>query len=393
MKIIDETSAIDGVDATCDALGVCRATYYRRKQPKFYGPVHRMPPPRALLPEQTRAILDVLHEDRFVDLAPAQVYATLLDEKTYLCCERTMYRILAAHDEVRERRAQRRHPRYAAPELLATGPNQLWSWDITKLKGPTTWSHFYLYVIIDVFSRYVVGWMVAPRESAKLAEKLISESCALHGIQPGQLTVHADRGSSMRSKLVAELLVDLGVTKTHSRPHISNDNPFSEAGFKTLKYRPDFPERFGCMEDARAHCVDFFAWYNADHYHSGIGLHHPEDVHYGRAQHVVDERTAVLASAYAAHPERFVRGTPRPPALPTEVWINKPTTQTTAIVTPSATSADRSAGPPDVQPAMTPAHSLAAVREDRTARPSARERRMVPSARSHADPHETSPLN
>jgi putative transposase len=280
--------------------------------------------PRSLLPEERREVLELFHEDRFVDLAPAQVYATLLDEGRYLCSERTMYRVLAANDEVRERRAQLMHPRYEAPELLATKPNQLWSWDITKLKGPTTWSYFYLYVIIDVFSRCVVGWMLAPSESATLAEKLIEETCTRHGIEPGQLTIHADRGSSMRSKLVAQLLADLGVTKTHSRPHVSNDNPFSEAGFKTLKYRPDFPERFGCIEDARAYCVDFFAWYNGEHYHSGIGLQTPNDVHYGRAQQRVDERASVLAAAHLAHPERFVLGTPRPPRLPTAVWINKP---------------------------------------------------------------------
>ena len=216
------------------------------------------------------------------------------------------------------------HPRYAAPELLATAPNQLWSWDITKLKGPTTWSYFYLYVIIDVFSRCVVGWMLAPSESATLAEKLIEETCERHGIVPGQLTIHADRGSSMRSKLVAQLLADLGVTKTHSRPHVSNDNPFSEAGFKTLKYRPDFPERFGCIEDARAYCVDFFAWYNGEHHHSGIGLNTPNDVHYGRAHQRREARARVLVAAHGAHPERFVHGVPEAPALPTAVWINKP---------------------------------------------------------------------
>ena len=318
---------MDGIEATCAALDVCRATYYRSRQPVFYGPVQQpAPSPRALSAEETQAVLDLLHEERFADLAPAQVYASLLDEKRYLCSERTMYRVLAANDEVRERRAQLRHPRYAAPELLATGPNQLWSWDITKLKGPTTWSYFYLYVIIDVFSRYVVGWMIAPCESATLAEKLIGETCRREGIQRGQLTVHADRGSPMRSKLVAQLLADLGVTKTHSRPHVSNDNPYSEAAFKTLKYRPGFPERFGCIEDARAHCVDFFAWYNGEHYHSGLALQTPADVHHGRAQLRVDERAVVLAAAHAAHPERFVRGVPRPAALPTAAWINKPNT-------------------------------------------------------------------
>lgn len=326
MKIVDETSAVDGIDATCDALGVCRATYYRSRTPRMYGPCQRAPAPRSLLPEEKRAVLDLFHEERFADLAVAEVYATLLDEGRFLCSERTMYRVLAASREVRDRRAQLMHPRYAAPELLATAPNQLWSWDITKLKGPATWSYFYLYVIIDVFSRCVVGWMVADGESATLAEKLIGETCERQGIARGQLTIHADRGSSMRSKLVAQLLADLGVTKTHSRPHVSNDNPFSEAGFKTLKYRPDFPERFGCLEDARSYCVDFFAWYNDEHHHSGIGLHTPADVHYGRAQQRAEARARVLAAAHRAHPERFVRGVPRPPALPSAVWINKPKT-------------------------------------------------------------------
>ena len=390
MHIIDETSALDGIDATCDALGICRSTYYRWKQPPVYGPVHRMASPRALLPEETRAVLAVLHEDRFADLAPAQIWATLLDEKRYLCSERTMYRILAVHDELRERRAQRVHPRYAAPELLATKPNQVWSWDITKLKGPTPGTYFHLYVIIDVFSRYVVGWMVAPRESATLAERLIAETCARQGIQRGQLTLHADRGSSMRSKLVAQLLVDLGVTKTHSRPHVSNDNPISEAGFKTLKYRPDFPERFGSLEDARAHCVDFFGWYNEEHYHSGIGLQTPAAVHFGHAQGIVDERAAVLAAAHAAHPERFVHGVPTPTALPTAVWINKPTVTPAG---PPAASADRSAGQPDDHPAPAPAAPPDARREDRIARPPTVDH-LPPRARAgHAAPREAAPLN
>ena len=324
MQIVDDTCSADGIDATCIALGVCRASYYRSRAPRVYGPRYQVRCPRSLLLEERQAVLDVFHEDRFADLAPAQVYAALLDEGRFLCSERTMYRVLTANHEIRERRAQLMHPTYAAPELLATAPNQLWSWDITKLKGPAKWTYFYLYVIIDVFSRCVVGWMLAPNESATLAEKLIEETCQRHDIEPGQLTIHADRGSSMRSNLVAQLLADLGVTKTHSRPHVSNDNPFSEAGFKTLKYRPDFPERFGCLADARAHCVDFFAWYNGEHYHSGIGLNTPNDVHYGRAQQRVEDRTRVLAAAHAAHPERFVHGVPRAPQLPTAVWINKP---------------------------------------------------------------------
>ena len=269
-------------------------------------------------------MLDVLHEPRFIDLAPAQVYATLLDEGTYHCSEQTMYRVLAREHEVRERRAQRRHPVYTAPELLATAPNQLWSWDITKLKGATTWSWFHLYVILDVFSRYVVGWMVAHRESAALAERLIGESCVRQDISRGQLTIHADRGSSMTSKPVAFLMADMGITKTHARPHVSNDNPYSEAQFKTLKYRPGFPERFGSVEDARAHCMDFFRWYNGEHRHSSLGLHTPHDVHFGLAEARRDHRAKVLAAAYAATPERFVRRPPTPARLPTAAWINPP---------------------------------------------------------------------
>jgi len=312
-----------GVAPTCAALGVATASYYRRLKPQPAAPP-RPTPARALGASERAAVLEVLHEPRFVDLAPVQVYAHLLDEGRYLCAPRTMYRLLAACQEVRERRDQLRHPRYAAPQLLAMRPNEVWSWDITKLLGPVKWTYFYLYVILDLFSRYVVGWMVAHRESARLAQKLIAETCARQGIAPGALTLHADRGSSMTSKPVALLLADLGVTKTHSRPHVSNDNPFSEAQFKTLKYRPDFPERFGSIEDARAHCRIFFPWYNTAHRHTGIGLLTAHDVHYGLADQRVAARTGVLAAAYAAHPDRFVAGVPRPPARPTEVWINPP---------------------------------------------------------------------
>ena len=313
-----------GVAPTCAALGVSTASYYRRRHPQPAAAAARPSPPRTLPAAERTAVLDLLHEPRFVDLAPAQVYAGLLDEGRYVCSERTMYRILAAHQEVRERRDQLRHPRYAAPQLLATRPNQLWSWDITKLLGPATWTYFYLYVILDVFSRYVVGWMVAHRESAVLAEKLIRETCARQGIAPGELTLHADRGSSMTSKPVAFLLADLGVTKTHSRPQVSDDNPFSEAQFKTLKYRPEFPDRVGSIVDARGFCQRFFPWYNTAHHHSGIGLLTPADVHLGRAASRIAARAEVLASAYAAHPERFVRGVPHPAAAPTAVWINPP---------------------------------------------------------------------
>lgn len=312
-----------GVVAVCAALGVARAWYYRHLRP-MHGPWKKKTSARALPAEELQAVLAVLHEPRFVDLAPSEIYATLLDEGRYLCSERTMYRVLAANQEVRERRNQLRHPHYAAPELLATAPNQLWSWDITKLHGPTKWTYFYLYVILDVFSRYVVGWLVADAESKVLAERLIRETCQRQGIVPGQLTVHADRGSSMKSKPVAFLLADLGVTKSHSRPHVSNDNPFSEAQFKTLKYRPDFPDRFGCIEDGRAHTKDFIDWYNLEHHHTGLGLFTPHDVHHGLAEKRHAARAIVLEAAHLAHPERFVRGVPAPLPLPTEVWINKP---------------------------------------------------------------------
>ena len=313
-----------GIVAACAALGLARATYYRQLEPPMLGPAPKRLSPRAMTGDEKKAVLSVLHEERFIDLAPSEVYATLLDEGTYHCSERSMYRVLAENQEVRERRAQLRHPKYAAPELLATGPNQLWSWDITKLHGPTKWSYFYLYVILDVFSRYVVGWLVAPAESKALAERFIRETCERQGIVPGTLTVHADRGSSMKSKPVALLLADLGVTKSHSRPHVSNDNPFSEAQFKTLKYRPDFPAQFGCIEDARAHIKDFIDWYNLEHHHSGVGLFTPSDVHHGLAAQRHADRAIVLQAAHRAHPERFVRGVPVPLALPTEVWINKP---------------------------------------------------------------------
>ena len=314
-----------GIAPTCAALVLPRATYYRRRRPQSVPPPRR-PSPRALSGAERTAVLAQLYEPRFVDLAPAEVYATLLDEGAYLCSERTMYRLLAGHAEVRERRDQLRHPIYAAPELLARRPNELWSWDITKLLGPAKWTYFYLYVMLDVFSRYVVGWMVAHRESAKLAERFIHETCARQGIGRHQLTIHADRGPAMTSKPVAFLLADLGITKTHSRPHVSNDNPFSEAQFKTLKYRPAFPERFGAIQDARAHCHVFFPWYNTEHHHSSLGLLTPSDVHHGLAEQRVAARAAVLATAYGVHPERFPGGLPQPPACPTEVWINPPNT-------------------------------------------------------------------
>jgi len=288
----------------------------------------RMKSHRALSDAERTCVIDALRSERFVNDSPAQVYASLLDEGTYMASRRTMYRILAANGEVRERRNQLNRPNYAKPELLATRPNQLWSWDITKLRGPQKWTYYYLYVIIDVYSRYVVGWMIAHRESAALAEQLIADTCAKQEIARDMLTIHADNGSSMTSKLVVNLMADLGVVKSHSRPHVSNDNPYSESHFKTMKYRPDFPDRFGCIQDARAFCADFFDWYNIRHHHSGLGLHTPESVHYGRAAAIRELRTDVLTAAFSAHPERFVRVKPTPPCLPTAVWINPPAKET-----------------------------------------------------------------
>ena len=322
MQTVQELGPRLGIAPTCQALGLPRATYYRSRRPP--RPAHLRHAVRALAPAERQGVLDVLHERRFVDLAPAEVYATLLDEGRYLCSERTMYRLLAAHQEVRERRDVLRHPAYAAPELLARGPNQLWSWDITKLLGPTKWTYYYLYVILDVFSRYVVGWLAAYREAAVLAERLIAETCHRQGIVPGQLTIHADRGSSMTSKPVAFLLADLGITKTHGRPHVANDSPYSEAQFKTFKYRPAFPERFGSLVHARAVSGDLFQWYNHEHHHAALGLLTPGDVHDGRAAAKTAQRARVLAAAHARHPERFPRGVPQPPAVPTAVWINQP---------------------------------------------------------------------
>lgn len=331
MQAVEEVHAVLGVKASCHAVGLPRATWYRAHASTSHetpgsqcGTRHRVASPRALSAVERQRVLDLVHEPRFVDLSVPQVWASTLDDGNYLCSQRTMYRILDDHGEVRERRNQLRRPVYTKPELLATGPNQVWTWDITKLKGPRKWNYFHLYVIIDIFSRKVVGWMVAPRESAALAKKLIEATIEKEGIEPGQLTIHADRGSSMTSKEVALLMADLGVIKTHSRPHVSNDNPFSESHFKTLKYRPDFPERFGALQDARVFCARFFEWYNNHHRHSGIGLMTPADVHHGRAVGVRVNRAQTLDAAYLLHPERFVRKPPAPPALPTAVWINPP---------------------------------------------------------------------
>ena len=327
-----------GTRNACTALGVARATFYRQRP--VFGPAPqlaevpaplppRTAPPRALSEEERNRVLAVLHEERFQDRAPAAIHATLLDQGQYLCSTRTMYRLLHQLGESRERRDQLVHPPYRKPELLATAPNQVWSWDITKLRGPVQWTYFYLYVILDIFSRYVTGWMVAERESAELAKRFLEETIGKYNIAPGQLSVHADRGRVMRAKPVAFLLADLGVTKTHSRPYVSDDNPFSESQFRTFKYRPDFPDRFGCIQDSRAHCQRFFPWYNLEHRHSGIGMLTPAMVHLGQAPAVLAQRQTVLDAAFAAHPERFVRRPPLAPDLPSQVWINQPSQPST----------------------------------------------------------------
>ncbi len=319
-----EASAEYGVRDSCKAFGVPEATFYRHRDPRPKPDPNPKNHHRRLSDEEEKTVLKTLTSERFVDEAIPEIYATLLDEDTYLCSPRTMYRILERHEAVQERRDQLHHPVYTKPELLAEGPNEVWSWDITKLKGPRKWSYYYLYVIMDIYSRYVVGWMVASRESAYLAERLIQQTCETQGIEPEQLTIHADRGTAMRSKLVAQLLADLGITKSHSRPYTSTDNPYSEAQFKTMKYRPTYPKSFGSIEDAQEFLRSFFDWYNQQHKHSGIGYLSPESLHTGQAHEIRARRCQVLQRAHKAHPERFVKGVPVPPGIPGAVWINKP---------------------------------------------------------------------
>ena len=323
-----DLAAAIGTQPACRQLGVPRSKYYRtkRSRPGTQGQAKRLrKKPRRALSELERAeVRLLLNSDRFCDASPRQVYARLLDEGRYVCHWRTMYRILKEHDEVRERRNQLRRPHYKKPELLARGPNELWSWDITKLRGAHKWTYYYLYVILDVYSRYVVGWMIAPAEQATLAKELIETTCRRQGIARDELIIHSDRGPSMTSKTVAQLLADLGVEKSHSRPYVSNDNPYSEAQFKTMKYRPGYPDRFGSIEDARQWAREFFRWYNQEHHHTALALMPPKVVHYGQAETVRQARSEVLSLAYQAHPERFVRGRPEVPKVPDAVWINKP---------------------------------------------------------------------
>lgn len=323
-----------GLAQACNTLGVPRATLYRVRPlvgPSSLPPMETTAEPsrkpvshRALSDTERQNVLAILHQERFQDSAPAAVQAQLLDEGKYLCSTRTMYRLLAAQGESRERRNQLTHPPYQKPELLATGPNQVWSWDITKLRGPVKWTYFYFYVIIDIFSRYVTGWMVAEREAAVLAEHLVSNTLEKHSIPKDQLTIHSDRGRVMRSKPLAFLYADLGVTKSFSRPYVSDDNPFSESHFRTLKYRPDFPDRFGSLQDARAHCRAFIEWYNQQHRHSALGMLPPAVVHFGQSANATAQRQLILDAAYQAHPERFVRRPPRAAVPSNAVWINPP---------------------------------------------------------------------
>lgn len=318
---------VTGVLAACEILNIPRSTLYRGRQPPgqpIAPPQVRLKPTRSLSDSEKAEVRAILDSERFQDQSPREIYATLLDEGDYFCHWRTMYRVLAEHDEVGERRNQRQHIVYAAPELLATGPNQVWCWDITRLRGPVKWTYFYLYVMLDIFSRYAVGWMVAEQESAQLGQELAASAYTKQEIQPGQLTIHADRGAPMKAKSMALLFSDLGVNKSHSRPQVSNDNPFSEAQFRTLKYQPDYPDRFGSLVDSRQWCQEFFPWYNQEHHHTGLALFTPADVHYGRVDAILAQRQAVMDQIYLAHPERFVKGPPLVPAPPVAAWINPP---------------------------------------------------------------------
>lgn len=332
MSAVAELAPFVGVAAATRALGLSRATYYRwQSQPRPAEEAPRAPRrvPRRLTDEERADVLDVLHSEEFADMAPAAIHAALLDRKTYVCSPRTMYRLLHKHDEVRERRAQRRHAKLDKPELVATAPNRVWSWDITKLRGPARGCHYSLYVIIDIFSRYVVAWTVAVSEDSLVAKDLIEHAYRSQQIKPGQLTIHADRGSAMKSKSVADLLADLEIARSHSRPRISDDNPFSESQFKTLKYRPEYPDRFGSLEDARSFCRRFFPWYNHEHHHSGIAMLTPYALHHGHADEVLEQRQDTLARAYAAHPERFPGGPPVARRPREAVWINQPVSSVT----------------------------------------------------------------
>lgn len=347
IQIVEDLSQGMPVRRACQALGLSHHALYRSRRSGTVRTRAKDTPGsrRALNAEEKAQVRSTLNSERFADQAPPEIYATLLDEGAYLCSVSTMYRILREHQEIRERRDQLRHPVYAKPELLATAPNQVWTWDITRLLGPVKWTYFYLYVLLDLFSRFVVGWMLAPHESTDLAQELITESCTRQNIHPQQLTIHADRGATMVAKPLAALLADLGVSESHSRPHVSNDNPFSEAQFKTMKYQPAYPKRFGSQADAHRWAQAFFPWYNFDHHHSSLGLMTPAAVHFGQAAQLWHHRQVVLQQAYAAHPQRFVKGVPQPPPLPPAVWINPPAETRSAEALPSAGATSEGPGP------------------------------------------------
>ena len=333
MQLVEEVEPVVSVRSMCKALSFPRSSYYRLRKPPSARPRQPRPsPPRALDADERQQVLGVLNSERFADLPPAEVFQTLLGSGTYLCSVRTMYRVLADNRQVRERRNQLRHPVYAKPELVATGPNQVWSWDVTKLKTTQKWRYYYLYVLLDIFSRYVVGWLLAHQESSELAEQLLRDSYDKQAVEPGQVTAHSDRGSIFKAKTLQQLLVDLGIEPSFSRPRVSNDNPFSESNFKTLKYHHQFPERFTAFDQAKDSCRKLFPWYNWEHHHSGIAMLTPGQVHYGHADEVLAERQRVLDVAYAAHPERFVHGVPKVPSLPEAVWINPPEDRTQTLL-------------------------------------------------------------
>lgn len=355
-----EIADVVGTKAACEALGVSRATVYRRRQPREATPRRH---PRALSAEERAKLLAVLCAERFQDASPASIYATLLEEGQYLASVSTMYRVLREAKAVGERRPVRRHPTYARPELVATGPNQVWSWDITKVRGPQRRVWYHLYVMLDIYSRYVVGWMLAEHETASLAERFIGETLAKQAIARNSLTLHSDRGTSMRSKTVAEFLADMGVTKSHSRPRTSNDNAYSEAQFKTTKYNPYFPGNFASIAEGRSYFGLFFRWYNEEHRHSGIAMLTPAAVYTGRAEEVLAARQAALDLGYAARPERFVSGPPKVARPPAEVWINKPTQHLHLETGEDDQSSPQSAQNPPTEPRQSTAGSPAQASE------------------------------
>lgn len=313
-----------GERAACRYLGAARATMQRHEKSAISRPRRSRVAPRRLGADERQAILDLAHSERFADLSVREIFATLLDEGRYVGSVSTWYRVLRAAGETRERRRLATHPARVKPELAATAPGQVWSWDITKLLGPQKWTYFYLYVVLDIFSRYVVAWRLETRESATLAQELFAAALAREGVDPVRLTVHADGGPSMTSKTLTQFFADLGITKSRSRPHVSNDNPYSEAQFKTLKYTPTFPGHFANMQQARDFCRELIHWYNEQHRHTGIALLTPSDVHHGRTHERSNARRLVLLDAWQEHPERFVHGQPQPPKLTPIVYINRP---------------------------------------------------------------------